>query len=810
MACCVFTAYVMNRIIKACELFDVKLLDIQYNEFDDGFISWEAPENASRFISTRLTITGMFCGACAGTIEKALSDLEGVDRATVSSSLERATVVHDVLKVSAKSLVATIEDIGYGAALGERSAEQNLQLLQRTEELCSLRSSFQGAATLSSAIAGIEQLRAFSSKTPWGRHGNGILQLIALSLALWVQVFDSRWIHRSAWTRGRHGTFTMDTLISLSLLLGMSLSMFNLTLRGLERGQTYFTSGSFLATIITAGRYLDTLLKKKNVTNFTALYKMQAEAALVKVRKDGAYVPAALLRLQQEIVIEQSSIIPCDCYVIEGTSTVDESIMTGEAVPTRKTTGDFLLAGTRNLSHSLVAIVYKEQRDSTLDQLIDSISMATEHKMDGQEGVEAITTYFVLGILMLTTLGFFRAFSSSQQHITLALVDRINLASERAMAILAAACPCALGLATPSAIMAGIDAAWSKGVLFLNGARTIENLSKLSHIVMDKTGTLTEGRLAITSADFASQFTSRKHLCYRLLCAAEREEAQNHPVGKVVFQWALTQLEDEDRRLQSSVPVRKLNSTPGKGISCEVEGPYTAWHEVHIGNASFLLENNISIPPPSHKSPPTLESGTAVYFAINNLFAGKLQLQDIIRPNAPAVISNLRSLGLSLSMLTGDTESEAQRVSCQLSIPVLASKSLPADKHTHILALQSKGAVVAMLGDGINDAPAQAAADVGILLSLSRSAIAGAADVIVMSPDLTCVPNIIEIARITKSHAKRNVACAAMYNIVAVGLAMGVAERWGVSIDASTAGTMMALSSLGLLASSLWLRRRLQ
>jgi len=798
----------MNRIIKACELFDVKLLHIQYNEFDDGFISWEAPENASRFISTRLAITGMFCGACAGTIEKALQDLEGVDRAVVSSSLERATVVHDVLKVSTKSLVATIEDIGYGASLGARSAEQNLQLLQRTEELSSLRSSFQGAATLSSAMAGIEQLRAFFLKTSWGHGCNVPLELLALFLALWVQVFDSRWIHRSAWTRGRHGIFTMDTLISLSLLLGMALSMFNLGLRGLEHGKTYFTSGSFLATIITAGRYLDTLLKKKNVTNFTALYKMQAEAALVKVRKDGTYVPAALLRQQQEIVIDPSSIIPCDCYVIEGTSVVDQSIMTGESVPARKTTGDFLLAGTRNLSHPLAAVVYKEQRDSSLDQLIDSISTATEHKMDGQEGVEAITTYFVLGVLILTALGFFKTFASSQQ-LSLTLVDRINLASERAMTILAAACPCALGLATPSAIMAGIDAAWSKGVLFLNGARTIDNLSRLTHITMDKTGTLTEGRLEITGAHFTSHFAPRKNLCYRLLCAAEREEAQSHPVGKAVFQWALTQLEDGDRRLQSKVSVRNLNSIPGKGVSCEVEGPVGIWYGVHVGNASFVLDNNISIPLVSHTPAPALESSTTVYFAINSSFAGTLHLQDTIRPNAAAVISRLQGLGLTLSMLTGDTEGEAQRVSARLSIPVLASTSLPSDKQAHIQALQSDGAIVAMLGDGINDAPAQAAADVGILLSLTRSAVAGAADVVVMSPDLACVPKMLEIARTTKAHAQWNVASAAAYNIVALGLAMGVAEGWGVRIDASTAGTMMALSSLGLLASSLWLRRRL-
>lgn len=795
----------MNRIIKACELFDVKILDIQYNEFDDGFVRWEAPENASRFVSTRLTITGMFCGACAGTIEKAIQELEGVDRITVSSSLERATVVHDVMKVPAKSLVATIEDLGYGAVLGERSAEQNLQLLERTEELRSLRSSFQGAATLSSAIAGIEQLRFFLSRTSWGRHSTGLLQLAAFFLALWVQIFDSRWIHKSAWSRGRHGVLTMDTLISLSLLLGMCLSVLNLGLKGLDHGQTHFTSGSFLATIITAGRYLDTLLKKKNVTNFTALYKMQAEAALVKVKKNGAYVPAALLRLQQEIEVESNSIIPCDCYVMEGTSTVDQSIMTGESVPVRKSPGEFLLAGTRNLSHPLIAMVNKEQRDSSLDQLIDSISMATEHKMDGQEGVETLTTYFVVTILMLTVLGFFMAFTGNAASY-LPMTDRVNVASERAMTILAAACPCALGLATPSAVMAGIDAAWSKGVLFLNGARTIDNLSKLTHIVMDKTGTLTEGRLQVTGVVFSPQLISRNNLCYRLLCAAEREEAQSHPVGKAVFQWALNQLNTEDKRLQSKASVRNLKTLPGRGISCEVESTHNIWHQVHIGNSDWLLENNISASLPIG---PASVSGTSVYFAINNIFAGRFELQDTIRTNAVGVLSDLQSMNIQLSMLTGDTAAEASRVSSQLDIPVLASKSLPSDKHNHIVTLQSSGAKVAMLGDGINDAPAQAAADVGILFSLSRSAITGAADVIVMGPDLACVPKIIEIARLTKSHATRNVVCAAVYNLVAVGLAMGVAEPWGVRIDASMAGTMMAFSSLGLLVSSLWLRRRL-
>jgi cation transport ATPase len=208
------------------------------------------------------------------------------------------------------ALIAAIEEVGYGAALGERSAEQMVQLLQRKEELKSLRSSFIGTAKLSCAIASIESLRIFLPSTASGLQYNEILRLIALVLVCWIQCFDCRWIHRSAWARGAQGLFTMDTLISLSLLVGLSLSIFNLSLRGMEGGQTYFTSGSFLATVITAGRYLDTLLKQKSMANFTTLYKMQAEAALVKVATDGTYVQASLLRPQQQIVLQPAKVIP--------------------------------------------------------------------------------------------------------------------------------------------------------------------------------------------------------------------------------------------------------------------------------------------------------------------------------------------------------------------------------------------------------------------------------------------------------------------------------------------------------------------
>ncbi|KIW09924.1 hypothetical protein PV08_11700 [Exophiala spinifera] len=803
MACCLLAAFVINRFIATCEYFDIKLLEIKYNDFDDG---WKTKEEGVQLTSTHLVITGMTCATCTATIERVLQKIQGVEQIDVSLSLETATIVYDALKTSPEDLIREVEQVGYGAQLYERPSNETFRLLCRTEELSSLRRSFNAATLSSSAVLLTERLRATCSARGWGRQYTTSLLVISLLLSSWVKFFDSRFTHRSAWTRGKQGLFTMDTLTSLSLLLGMTLSLFNLGLQGVELGRTYFTSGSFLATVIIGGKYLDALLKKKNMANLAILYRMESEAAVVKVLNGGTYIPAASLRVGQEIVLAPNSVVPCDCYILDGMSTVDQSTMTGESLPVKRTAGDFVCAGTRNLSAPLVAVVHREQYDSSLHRLIDSIAAAAEQKLNGQERMVLATTYFVTGILILTAVGFAMSYVSSEPGLS--ILQRINVASERAMAILAAACPCVLGLAVPSASMAGIDAAWSQGVLFLNGARTIENLTKLTHVVMDKTGTLTEGRLQVVGAEFTAFFRTDQSLCYRLVCAAERTEAEFHPVGRALFQWALRQMDVREKRYLATTAVRNFSSHPGKGLSCEVEIAHENWRTVHIGSMDFL--HNCRIPVAPQNSFPTHQSTMEVYFAVNFAFAGSIHLQDAVRAEAANVVSTLKSLGLEVSMLTGDAPLEAARVSSQLSIPVLASKSLPAEKHSHILALQAQGAKVAMIGDGINDGPAQAAADVGILLSPSPITISGAADILVMSPTLLSLPRIMNIARMTKAQARRNIMFAVVYNATAISLAMGVGRGWGLEVNASAAGTMMAFSSLGLLGSGWWLRQRLK
>jgi Cu+-exporting ATPase len=457
------------------------------------------------------------------------------------------------------------------------------------------------------------------------------------------------------------------------------------------------------------------------------------------------------------------------------------------------------------------------------------------------------------------------------------------------MAMLAAACPCAIGLATPSAVMAGVDACYARGALLPGGSLAIENLARLTHLVLDKTGTLTEGRLQVSKVSLAEPFRQEKELCCHLLCATERDEAQTHPVGRAVFQWCLRQLQQQRRQLivdgrghdagrneskaaaineheptLGTAPTRNVDSVPGKGVSCEVQDGsidnQETWYGVHIGSERFLVEHGIKLPTSpsddgkgqgnSNRTPiPT----TTVHFAIDGTYAGMFLLQDTIRPSAPKVLAALEAMGIALTMLTGDSVGEAARVANELDIEVLAAKSLPNEKKELIemlkgeipkgfrhdneeIQMSSKGRslandrpesvsgrnVVAMLGDGLNDTPAQAAADVGILFSLSplggRRATTttttlalgtSAADVIIMSPDLSVLPKLIDIARKTMRQSRLNLGWAVVYNILAIGLAMGGGVA-GHKIDASTAGTMMAFSSVTVLAMSLHLRQRLR
>lgn len=496
---------------------------------------------------------------------------------------------------------------------------------------------------------------------------------------------------------------------------------------------------------------------------------------------------------------------------------IDESTITGESMPVVKTVGDFLYAGTRNLSNQIWVTIAQDQSTSSLAKVIEGVVTATEQRVDGMEALEAVMSYFVSGVVCLAvatqaaTMWRLR----SQPFIT-----AFVLACEKMATVLAAACPCGIGLAIPSAAMAGIgehrllcsdasltnaDVAYSKGILLGGGIRTMQILAKITHVVMDKTGTLTQGCLEVVHHHFSEDLGLERQLCYRLLAAAEFEEARVHPVAKSVFKWALskTQLDKSQRAV---APVRALRRTLGMGISCEVCSPSNEWIPVHIGRASFVSSHNISVP---FSSVDQNSEDSKVHFAFFNTYAGHLLVQDTLRREALSVVDTLLQSGLDVIMLTGDTAAEASRISAALGIRVLGSRALPEDKVAYVQQLQKMGHHVAMVGDGINDTPAQVAADVGISISLAQGCLTGAAGVAIISNDLGALTVLFKISRRVVRQAKLNVLWALVYNVIALSLAVGAWECWAWRVGPKGAGMMMAGSSVSVLCMSLWLRSTL-
>lgn len=840
MACCIFTAYVMNRIIRACDILHIDIIKIQYNDFDDG------PERGQETaaVLSRIAVDGMTCAACISTIYSALRPLPGVGAVTVSLPLARVSIVHNSDATTVSKLIATIEDCGYTASHGERDAQRRFDLIRKTEDLESLRKTFSNTGSLAAIAISIQYVGAL---LPPVLHVSAVCTLAVCMLGLYVQLVEALWLHKNAWRKGSVLHPNMDTLISLSLLFGLLLSALNLCNGDTAATETYMVSGSFLVVVVTGGRYLETIFRRETNSSLAQLYSMQAESALAQFNKVSRQrndisqlttlesVPALALQPDDEFILPAGATVPCDCYVIDGNSVIDQASMTGEHLPVSKKTGDFLMSGTRNIARDLHAIVSKPQEESALEGLVNSISAATDDDTS-HDFVATLSTSFVRIILLTATFAAFASFYRSGP--SLPTLVRLTRAGERLMAILASACPCALGLATPSAVMSSLSVAWSRGIILCGGSKTIQDIAELTHLVMDKTGTLTTGQIAVSDVTGAMDAT-----LLTFVCAAEREEAQVHPVGNAVFKWALQQLSETDRLSQSRLTTFDISNTLGQGVSCKVQSTTTpTTHTLHIGSAAFLHDHAIPLSTAFSTAQP-IQGGVIVHIALDSTHVTTLTLQDTVRPEASKVITNLQTQhDLSISMLTGDTETEAQRVSTHLNgIPVLSAQ-LPLQKQAYINDLRQYSptpgrstsgggatAEVAMLGDGLNDSAALAAADVGILLcprgfpgraarSSQHTSVEGTqqqaptqlADVIITSPDLGRVQDLMVISKRTVRQIRWNVCWAVGYNVIAVCIAAGALELWGVAIDAARAGTVMALSSVSVLGWSLWFRKSLE
>ncbi|KAF2797471.1 heavy metal translocatin, partial [Melanomma pulvis-pyrius CBS 109.77] len=812
MACCYIAASIIGFIIRGCDALDINL-HLQYNESiehtyeDEEELINERRRDVKESGVTIVSISGMTCAACTSTVESALKEVEGVNEALVSLPFQEARVLHDA-ETKQGEIVEAIRSSGYDAEIGERAATQKIQTLRHTEELATLRGSLTGLSLFSGAIFTLGTLLDYSGfdrllESPAVRFIRpGVLFLLTAVAA----ARHGNWIFKNAITAARHLRVNMHTLITASTLVGLLLTLLNMFHGNSRPDALYFDTIVGVLLIITVGRYMDLLSRRRASDTFAGLYSLLDQTSSVKLAKLDKRVPTSVVRSGDEIIIDAFNIVPCDCYVVSGKSHVNEAVITGEPLPKSKGEGDLLLAGSRNGPNQLYARVNQDFEGSFLAQLIRSVESSLSTKVSVQHRIDVITQYFVSIIFAISIPTAMYTFSTTASRGA-GWVDAIDVAGERLMTILAAACPCALGLATPCAVMAGIDVAWRKGILMLEGGETMERLKSITHVVMDKTGTLTRGTLTVSDMSINNRWKGSENILATLICAAEEKGMSAHPLAMAIFRRMLSISGDLWKGYQDIGGVRKLVEAGGRGVTCEVNSGDGLWRLICVGNLAWMKDNDVkgvdALPMDIAKE------GSAVFIGVDGDIAASIVLQDVVRPDAKLTIDALKAQGLEVSMLTGDQPIEASRISKELGIPVLDSAATPEAKLRHIKTIQAKGGKVLMIGDGMNDGPSLATADVGVMMSNGRKCLTSGGSVLLLRPQLDSITTLLEISRMTMHQVSTNIAWVIVYNFVAVALAMGLGAPFGVHISPPIAAAMMSISSLFITVQGLLLRTRL-
>ena len=729
----------------------------------------------------RLSISGMSCAGCVATVEEALKNTPGVEQASVNFAEHTASVTGHV---KADDLIHAVEAAGYGAAeLKSAADEQEKEAAEFAHYRKLLRMS---------AVAGVVgaplMISGWVGLMP-GMHSGlerGFWFAIGL-VTLFVLYYSGRHFFIGAWKTFRNHNANMDTLIALGTgsawVYSMAITLFPNIVPSLAR-HAYFEAATIIIALINFGSALEMRARGKTSEAIKRLIGLQPKTA--RVIRDGIEqdVPIGEVGLDETLRVRPGEKIAVDGRIIDGHSTIDESMLTGEPIPIAKQVGDEVVGGTINKSGSFLFVATRIGKDTALARIIEMVRKAQNAKPAIGRLADRIAAVFVPSVMIIAAVTFLAWFNFGPE-------PRLSYMLVTTMTVLIIACPCALGLATPISIMVGVGKAAEFGVLIRNGD-ALQQSGQLTTIVLDKTGTITAGRPEVTDVVAMVNYDENNLLAF----AAAIESGSEHPLADAVVQAARAR----DIKFSEG---KDFEAISGQGVRATVDG-----HSILLGNARLMGANAISIESVRGQFDAlAAQAKTPIYLAVDKQLAGLIAIADPIKSDSVAAIARLKKLGLKVVMLTGDTQATADAVGRQVGVDEVLAQVLPGDKASRVAELQQKGEIVAMVGDGINDAPALARADVGFAIGTGTDVAIESADITLMRGSLHGVADAIGISRATVRNIKQNLFGAFVYNSLGIPIAAGILyPLMGVLLNPIIAGAAMAMSSVTVVSNANRLR----